>query len=166
MSNSRGDLIVVGCLDEAHEGRYARIPRHVTVMPWFSLDNDTTPDLFRQLSFIAAHHAPINITGAHTDQFGPDHDVLVRRLEYNDDLMRLHHDCLVALRSLKGVLRRDEYTGDHYQPHVTKQHDGWMGEGERRIIPRLQLFQSIDTGEYTRDLIAQFDLGGSHENAA
>lgn len=157
-SEQQVDLIIVSCLDPLAEGVIQRIPRHVTIVPWFSLSSNAISALNERLQAIAALHNPFSITGLSTEYFGPEQDILVRRIDPRGDIRQIHDAMLESVVASGGVVRNDSYTGDGYQPHITKQADGWLEEDEQVVLQSFQLIQAVDLPRGKRNVLLSVSL--------
>jgi 2'-5' RNA ligase len=154
------DFLIASCLDQVENGVIPKVPRHVTIVPWFRLGSHEAGNLKNELRGVSGRHEKPMITGADVAYFGPDSDVLVRELESDEALNRLHADCLAAVVACNGIIRRQEYIGANYDPHVSKQADGWLQEGETVELQSIQLVEAIESPRGKRNIIAQYELMG------
>ncbi len=161
MAERHGDFIIVSCLDPIERGVISRIPRHVTLVPWFHMPLDELVSLQHEIRGVAGRHEALEVRGSDVKRFGPDEDILVRELtDEAESICRLHLDLLSTVIATRGILRSPQYTGANYSPHVTKQADGWIDEGEVITLGSFQLAQAVDTPRGTRDIINNYDFKG------
>lgn len=142
----RRSLLVVGLLqpEEITQTSYSeKLPPHVTLLPWIEMFGTQTPRFLDTISRLAARTSPFTIKGGEEALFGPDHDILVRRLIANTALLKVHND-LVQLASTFGAqVRNQEWAGEGFAPHVTATEDFVLQEGKEIVIPALQTFSRI-----------------------
>lgn len=160
-----GDYIIVGCLDSFDGSDIQRIPRHVTLVPWFSIDVTHIGSLESALAQVVMRHAPFVVWGDEEAYFGPDNDVQVRRVKMTNEMTRLHSELLDAVEQTGGSVRRRQYVGDNYQPHVSKQSDGYLDADEEVIVDKIQLVKATGEQQFKRHIVNQYKLEDNYENA-
>jgi hypothetical protein len=100
------------------------------------------------------------IIGLAEDYFGPKNDELVRRVGDTKKIRGIHNNLLDFVMNKGGILRHYEYTGnDGYNPHVTKQNDGWIEEGEIIKLTQIQIAQRLKDPAQHRKIILNARLG-------
>lgn len=158
-SGRKGEYIVVSTLDQIEPGVIPRIPRHVTLLPWFTMETANLDNVSFRIEEIAAHYTQLAISGGEEAYFGPNEDILVRHVEQGkDELGRLHRELLRATR-LVGANQTSKYIGSRYNPHVTKQPDGWIGRQETVTLRGLQLVQAVNNNPRgTREVLDTYDF--------
>lgn len=160
------ELIIVACLDPIHETVIQKIPRHLTVVPWFSVDEARVPDMSHELAVTVSSLPPLDLIGEDEDRFGPQNDVLVRRVGSRAILGELHKTLLYIIDNHGAHIRSPEYAGEGYNPHVSKQADGYIDHGERIVLKTMQLMMAVDLPEGRRRIVGQYAMKDSHENTA
>lgn len=158
---NRHECIIVGSLDPIESEYLARIPRHITLMPWFSVEEEVISNLQTDCAEFIAENEPLIITGKAEAKYGPNGEVTVRLVEHNDAIMQLHQKLFTTVMRYGGSVRRPEYTGEHYSPHVSKWTDSYLEENERVTVNRVQLVQSVENQNMKRRVLAQWSTGGA-----
>lgn len=157
----RSQLIILSCLDAVEPGVMRRFPRHLTLVPWFSLPLDGIDGLKSALASAARRLAPIELTGGDEARFGETGEARVRLLQ-DATLAKLAHLTLFRLvEEHGGHLRSPQFCGANYVPHVTLQEDGWLEYHESRRLNRIQLGQAVDSAHGGRRIVDNYKLGES-----
>lgn len=93
------------------------LPRHVTVQQWFTLGYERA--FHNALQNYATTLTPFEIIGDDEALFGPNNDVPVRKVRNIGRLAAVHTQTKELLEKFGGSLRRPEWAGTGYNPHVT-----------------------------------------------
>ncbi len=158
-ADKRSQLIILACLDPVELGVMKRFPRHLTLVPWFSLPLGDIDGLKNELASAAGHIRPVALTGGDATDFGESGEARVRLLKDVTAVKLAHLSLLNLVKNFGGRLRSDQYCGDSYVPHVTRQEDGWLERNESWTLRRLQLGQAIESAHGKRRIAADFPLG-------
>lgn len=165
ISNERNsanpDQIIVGTLHDVYEGELLeRIPEHVTLLQWFSLNGKYQSAFENALLNLIHDTPPMELVGDARAKFGPNKDIDVTTLRLGT-LASFHTQALGLVRRLEGRVHSD-YVGDRYAPHVTDTNDFQYPVGERRLLERIQLI-SMDRETGMRNVDKVLPLtGGTH----
>lgn len=162
MTEYQGDFIIVSCLDEIERGVVTRLPRHVTLLPWFSLSVGELPSLKHELRGVSGRHSAPVVEGGKEQWFGPNEDVLVREaIDRAGSLNGLHLDLLNSVIATRGILKSMDYAGAHYHPHVSKQQDGWINAGEKIRLSTFQLVEAVQLPSGSkREVLKNYEISG------
>lgn len=139
-------------------GDFTEWPHHITVVPWFSTGSEDIGQLVRVLDSQADRIRPFTVTAGDEDRFGPEGDVMVRKIADPKPLQYLH---LRLLRTIEhhglGRLIDDTYAGERYSPHVTRQSEAWPQIGDRIEINGVTLIQK---GKPTKRVVGNMAFRG------
>lgn len=167
ISNERNsanpDQILVGILRDVSEGDVLeRIPEHVTLLHWFSLDSGYQRAFENALMNRLHYVAPIQLVGEGRDDFGPERDIPVTTLKLGA-LASFHTMALQLVQSFGGSVH-SEYIGEKYAPHVSDTEDFQFGVGDERLLERVQLV-SMDRESGARKVEKVLSLSGGKHGA-
>ena len=111
------EYILVALLDDHRPGdAFAQWPLHVTLVPWFSpLD---LKQFIEELKRKAGMYAQITSTVGEQRIWGPHTVNVIDRVPV---LQELHTELLALVRLHGRLLINEQYTGENYTPHVTRQ---------------------------------------------
>ncbi|MDO8335791.1 MAG: hypothetical protein Q7T74_03370 [Candidatus Saccharibacteria bacterium] len=140
------EKLIVSTLEPVEVGdTFPSLPLHVTLMPWFKIEDKNVRELQGYLRTIARKHQKLDLIGQDEAMFGSDHDVRVRILA-NEVLQLVHNDILLAMKWSQA--RCDsEYIDTHYSPHVSFVGNDSLPKGEIKEVTAMQL---IDRDPETR----------------
>lgn len=119
---------------------FERLPLHITVVPPFYPMASRTEQLRGELEQKIADIGQFRVMGIEEDNFGPNHDIRVRKL--GGSLLYLVHDKLLPIA--KKFDRNMDLKNSgfiNYDPHVTFINDKCIDLGERIEVSRLTLAQ-------------------------
>lgn len=119
------------------------LPRHVTVQQWFTLEGSQRA-FENALQNLATTFEPFEVTAGDEALFGPNNDVLVRRLRTMGKLATLHARTSELLARYQGTLKNPQWGGDGYNPHVTYVDDMALEEGEVVKLRSIELIKRVD----------------------
>jgi 2'-5' RNA ligase len=93
-------------------------PHHISLAPPAEgLSYDA--ELRQNLQIVAKNTPPFRVVTGQLDSFGSQEDILVRKIDNNSELIRLHRQILGVLAS-RGLVDMT-WAGKHYHPHITCQ---------------------------------------------
>jgi 2'-5' RNA ligase len=167
ISNERNspnpDQIIVGLLRDVREGdTFERIPEHVTLLHWFSLNTEHQEELVNSLIDETNKTSPLELIGEGRELFGPDKDIAVTTLR-SDGLSDFHNSALNIVQQLDGSVH-SEYIGDKYAPHISDTTDFQYGVGETKRLQQIQLI-SMDRVTGLRKVEKIMPLNGGKNDA-
>lgn len=114
------EFLLTSSLDPIEKGdRFESepLPRHVTVLQWFTLEQ---PKAFvNALQNYAVTVSPFEVKGGEDALFGPDNDVLVRRIRTVGKLASVHSRIVELVDQFGGSLKHPEWAGEGCHPHVS-----------------------------------------------
>ena len=158
------ECILVSCLDGKMPERLPSFPRHLTLLQWFSFSEPVDlAQLTQSIGTIVGNSEPIVLTGGDEAQFGPSGEVRVRLVELTPALRQVHAALLGTIVQYGGHVRRSQYVGDNYRPHVSYQDDGGLAAEESVELTHVQLIQAVREGEYNRRVLGQWVIGASND---
>jgi hypothetical protein len=160
-NNANPDQIIVGILRDVQEGdTFERIPEHVTLLHWFSL-NQKYQGAFENALINQLHDtAPLQLIGEGRDLFEPEHTVPVTTLKLGA-LAAFHTNVLELVGRFEGTVH-SEHIGEEYVPHVSDTDTFQFEVGEQRTLERVQLV-SMDRETGMRRIEKNLSLtGGKH----
>lgn len=127
-------------------------PLHVTLVPW-CLPNDLN-QFIRSLSDITRQHREIHTVVRDTRIWGPHTVNVVRR---TPKLHSLHADVLDVVRETGRLLINEEFTGEYYTPHVTRQGLHHVETGSSIQLSSISLVER-DNQKKQKRIIVSFPL--------
>lgn len=160
-SRANPDQIIVGMLRDVHEGEtFERIPEHVTLLHWFSL-NGKYQGAFENALMNRLHFTePIELVGERRQNLGPNEDTPATILEMGS-LASFHAMAFELVERFDGTVH-SEYTRKLYLPHVTDTDTYRFSVGERQKMKSVQLV-SMDRETGLRKVERVLSLsGGKH----
>ncbi|HSX44388.1 MAG TPA: 2'-5' RNA ligase family protein [Candidatus Saccharimonadales bacterium] len=109
---------VIGSLPE--EKNFIAWPLHITLMPWFILDNQKSEtEAAILLAELFAKYEPMQLKTSSQALFGPRNTVPVQEINTSPELQRLHNDVLKLLQDKQWDIAAKHYTGATFRPHIT-----------------------------------------------
>ena len=141
-------LVLVSAIEELNKGDTFEDqdwPLHVTIMPWFSVQEQFESGMIRSLANHMHHVRPQTVIGDQNELFGENKTVKVRTLRHIGQLATLHTSILDILNRIGGEVD-SPYIRDLYRPHVTYQHGVSIDKNEEVTLSRMQLIRGDATG--------------------
>lgn len=107
--------------EEHHTGNtFEKWPLHVTIVPWFTLDQNPKESVIESLDSITKEHLPIPITIGEPVMLGPNKDEPAYLIESSDSsLENYHRKILQALGELGCKVLDTAYVDENYVPHTS-----------------------------------------------
>ncbi len=131
-----GDYILVNFVDTQaiglqFERKRLSWPLHITLMPWFCLQQKTDePQLDQVLQGMSQENLPFSLKAGGVEYFGAKADVPVHVIE-NQAPVQIFHKTLKARLDDIGVIYRSElYVDDNFVAHVTQHGDQKLHIGD------------------------------------
>jgi hypothetical protein len=141
-------LMVASTLDRVEVGqRFASMPPHVTLFPWFDVETAKFEILNRELGEIILEHPRASRPEAGSALFfGVDGSIPVRRLDrptagYNVIQDFSIHSSLYKLVNRLHATYDPTYVGLNYAPHISDTSERSIAEGEVIELDNLTIFQ-------------------------
>ncbi len=134
-------------------------PLHTTLVANFAVDLEAT-DLVTKLAALFRNAHPLQTLAIYDDNFGPQGQVPVTRLELTDELARLHKKAVELIRQHGGVFDEPQYLESGYKPHVTVQTNGRIHQGNLVTINDITLVDMFPNHDIKgRKVMRTFPLG-------
>lgn len=127
-------------------------PLHMTLVPWFTLDNKRL--FMDDAQKLAKRYSRIDSVVGEVRQWG---NLSVNVLERTPRLHSLHIDLLQLVRSHGQLKVREQYTGEHYTPHITHQKYTSVMKGEHVVISSIYLVEK-SADSRLKKVIYRFDI--------
>ena len=104
-------------------------PLHITVLPPF-LTDAAPADIATAIDAAVRAQPPLTVRAGEDALFGRRHNVPVTLIEPDDDLSRLHHTLVAAIRPFAAEPDEPAFTGDGFRAHVTVKPPGRVHPGD------------------------------------
>lgn len=122
------------------------IPLHLTHIDSFTIE--VTPEvLAAELQGLLVHVKPFRVRAVRDEMFGPGKDIPVTVLELTPQLAMLHQQIMEMLTAENAVLKRPEYNGEFYVPHVSIYGDRRIKVGDEILINDMVLATKVSDEE-------------------
>lgn len=139
--SQKPDRLLVCTLDHVERGdRFEKLPLHVTIQQWFSLES-VQPFYNAMINHLFYKSGPIVFEGGGYDEFGPKNNIPVRLLEKIGGLASLHVDTGRLIKRF-GEVNTD---WPDYSPHVTYSGDLGLARGMQVELAQVQLIRRTET---------------------
>ena len=146
-------LIIAWLLDPTGTGAIQILPPHVTLLPWFRLDERAVPALVDRLNIVSALRTPVEIRLGDTALFGEQQDIPVRLVHPKAEVLSLHEDLRRIVTSAGAVLDAPQWCGEGYRPHMTINRDPLVDRlNTGLLLDHFVLIQSVETGPFRLNL--------------
>jgi len=142
-----GDRLVCAFVEKQTVGlQFKQWPLHVTIVPWFRLD-ETSEVIAQGLERALAAIPPFQLVADGTAQFGPRGGRPVSLLRASEPLIQVEEKVRIYFHK-KHAWLVDETTKKRYdfRPHVTMQGDAHLQDGDTFLCDRLYIVQQ--KGDY------------------
>jgi 2'-5' RNA ligase len=138
-------LVVVLPLDPLTVGTSFAVadwPLHITVLPPFL--TDAAPHDIATAIATAAHGRPTLTVRAGEDAlFGRRHNIPVTLIEPHEELTRLHHALVAAIRPFAAVPDEPAFTGERFRAHVTMKPPARVHPGDTLTLGQIALVDML-----------------------
>lgn len=159
---AKNEHLVVIPLEELKKGeQFVEWPLHITVVPWFVVEEERSQELDDLLGEIATRHHPIELIVGRLTMFGAHNDIRVNLINPNQALTDLHFDVLNSLEANNFPIHQKEWLGDKYQAHIAHQEDKFYTEGQQIEIVSFSLIKQLrqkTTGTMIKELKKEYPL--------
>ena len=136
----------------------AEWPLHVTVLPPF-LTDAAPGDVADAIRRVALNQGPLTVIAGEDTLFGRRHNIPVSLLLPQDELTRLHHTLVAAIRPFAAAPDEPAFTGDGFRAHVTHKPPARIHPGQSLILSQIALVDMLPrTHEAGRTVLATHDL--------
>lgn len=141
------ELLITSSLDPINEGDVfpKGLPRHVTIWQYFQLPDFRREAFAEQIGRAVEGFSPQWIVGGENDAtFGPDNDVLVRRvhtLGHGATIRTLHAVLGEIIQRNDGVVRNPEWAFENFNPHITYVDGQALQENELAKLSTVELVE-------------------------
>jgi hypothetical protein len=160
-----GSLIIVHMLDPQEVGSYfdrSRWPLHITLLQWFGAIQEQHRAVRQELLRIAGSTAPVTVAVGDEAMLGPDKSVVADLIANKTLLQPLHQALYDVVRLMQLPLENEQYDGENYLPHVTRQPGNhYVTRGQQIRVDDIYLVQLVE-GTMCQ-FLARFDLRGEAE---
>lgn len=113
-------------------------PLHITVLPPFHTDAAAS-DIAGAISAAASGHRALTVIAGHDELFGRREDVPVTVIVENDELTRLHHTLVEAVRPFAASPDERAFTDSGFRAHVTVKQRRRVKEGDVLALTQIAL---------------------------
>ena len=139
--------MVVSTLDKVTVGEsFDSLPPHVTIFPWFDLDETLIPAFESDMQEIIMHNPVALPEGGSSCLFGKDDSISVRRFDvatFGFNVIRhydIHASVFRSVNELGGTYD-PTYVGLNYAPHVTQSEECSVYQGDVVLLDNLTVFK-------------------------
>lgn len=149
-------MVLLACLmleDEPLLQEFNKWPLHITLVPWYEISNSKLPEFLEYLENTAKDIGQVKTVTDKIDYFGRNRNIMVRTIQRNDQLERLH----------KGVLKAMDTCGEcvvskcsTFRPHVSVLSKQDVGAAELLIFKDIYLVARNSTRN--RQVVAKIQL--------
>ena len=164
---SKNEHLIVIPLEPLKTGeQFIEWPLHITIVPWFGVEESRAQELDDLLLEIASRHLPIEAKVGRVAMFGAHHDISVNLIQPNPALDVLHQDVFDSLEKCGFAIHQKEWLDENYKPHIAWQGGKHCAEGQEMQIAKFALIKQTRqkvTGTMVKELAKEYQLG---ENAA
>ncbi len=142
------EKLIISTLEPVGVGDdFPSLPLHITLMPWFEIEQENVPELERYLGTIASKRDVLNLIGQDIAMYGKDNTIKVRELTRTPELVRVHADISAVIAWSHGK-RPADYIHENYSPHVSFTDGVSIDEGE---VAKVDAFQLVDRDSETKE---------------
>jgi len=152
-------LLLTSSIDPISEGQIfpenEKLPRHVTIWQYFSLPSHSVEPFIKDVGDVVEGFSPLEIVGTNREHFGPNNDVLVRRvmaLGTGATLITLHTTIGHVIYQHEGIIENPEWAYGGYNPHMTFVRAGALAANEYAKLNQVELIEKDAT---TREKIVR-----------
>lgn len=132
---------------------------HVTMVPWFVVDDVEEADLFTSFRNEFTGSKGFEIEVGATEYFGPKQDIAVAVLEPYEELQVVHQ------RTLKWLFDnlharwavKQAYVGKDFKPHITQRRET-VAQGKVVHFDKLSLVRAKRQEDWQREIAAEVEL--------
>lgn len=151
-------VLVFHDLDGRSDGEYENSPRHITLLPPISIPDNELNGFLNSLSIVAHETKHFNVTRGEEALFGPNHDIVVDKINDTEGRLQTLHNDLLQVAWLHELSRNVDmtYAGLRYSPHSTRKNGIIFPEAH--TIRNLSMYRRI--GDSAIRSIRRFDFGG------
>lgn len=142
------ELLIISSLDPMEEGQVfpESLPRHVTIWQPFQLPDFHTNEFIADAGAAIEGFSPLEVEAftGDPDRFGPNNDVLVRRvnaLGSGATLLTLHAVLGAIIEQYEGTIRSPQWAYNGYHPHMTYVDGRALEAGERAMLTDVELIE-------------------------
>jgi hypothetical protein len=120
----------------------AEWPLHVTVLPPFLTDADPG-DVGDAIRVAVGGQAPLTVVAGADALFGRRHDIPVTLVLPHEELTRLHHTLVAAIRPFAAEPDEPAFTGDGFRAHVTHKPPARLHPGQSLSLGQIALVDML-----------------------
>lgn len=131
---------------------YMALPLHCTVVHWFRSDKSPA-DIAKAITPIVIATPAIELVSGEPAMFGQKKDVPVNRLENDESILDLHKKLHHTLQNIGIKDAVPMWTGDGFNPHVTRQRSGRFEQGRRFTAHKLYLTEALIPDDFQQKKI-------------
>lgn len=140
------ELLITSSLDPIEEGQVFSkgLPRHVTIWQYFELPDFHRDEFIKEVGQAVEGFSPLEIIGLNEDQFGPNNDVPVRRVQAlgsGATIITLHTVLGEIIQRHEGTIQNPEWAYENYNPHITYVDGQALNEGEHAKLTTVELIE-------------------------
>jgi hypothetical protein len=134
---------------------FTKWPNHITIVPWMRTD--------QLKSFICEVTKKCQITReisykiGQIDYFGPNKDVLVSRIEKNEELQNLHVNLLEIALKLDNKINLT-FCKNNYLPHITHHEKPYPELGEIKLLKHIYVAELVNQNCQLKKVVAVVPL--------
>lgn len=139
---------------------YIALPLHATTVHWFTSLHKPA-DIVKAITPLVESHNPIEIVGGEPDLFGLDKDVPVNRIANYQLIRDFHIKLHQALQPFEIMDTVPKWTGEGFNPHITRQQSGRFEEGRVFTASKLYVVEAADPELRQKKIITKLSLKGA-----
>ncbi len=129
-------------------GSFMRWPLHITIVPWFEIDDPSNAiEVFNK---VCIAHKPFSVLVGEPTYLGPRQTIDVNIIEKSHPLDSLHRDLIDDLETAQVRFKSSKYIGDNYQPHITKKSYARVQPGYHLKIKSLYFLEAPVANKLSR----------------
>ncbi len=124
--------------DKPTHYRFSEWPLHLTLAPWFNIDNVDLPKFIDLLDNLFDQSGPLMIRLKDKQWFGHNREVPVMIVDDNERLIKLHESLLSGINQIGRIIATD-HTGNNYRPHITLKDNHKLTSGRKFDLNKIYI---------------------------
>jgi 2'-5' RNA ligase len=143
----------------APEREFVVWPLHITVVPWFPVEDEARLD--KLIGKIASAFEAFVVNVGNTEMFGAKKDLAVSLVEPSTQLEDLHQAVYHSLEKNGFHIHQKDFLGQNYRPHITHQGKNRPTGGEELIVSSISLVRQLrqkKTGAMIKSAVKEYFL--------
>ncbi len=150
---NQDEFMLAHIFEEHRTGHtFDRWPIHITLVPWFLLNNNSKDGVLDVLTEITKEHLPIAVNIGKHVMLGPQKDKAAFLIESSDFQLENYHKKLVqALGEIGCKILDETYTDENYMPHTTTNAPPPLVRAQ--VIKDVALVKKLSSEKYVAGLL-------------